>query len=95
MEWSITASVLAVILGSFGWSHASLRTQIRELEKEIMRRPTDEELRQTIEDQLAPHQVEYEALSYRLEELKLSQRELDRKLEKVLELCTRINNEKN
>ena len=84
--WALLLGGVSTLTGLFGWSHAGLRKRLELMEQEINKRPKDEEVRLMIADKLAPVKVEYLSLSRRLEDLKDSQKELDHKLEKIIDL---------
>lgn len=46
----------------------------------------EEKIRQTIDDKLAPFNIEYRALSLRIDDLKNTNRNLEHKIEKMLDL---------
>lgn len=92
VEKLITFLIAAVggIVALFGWSHKGINKKIEDMEKELLKRPTDDKVRLIVTDKLAPHVVEYRALSRRLDELNRHQYELSKKLDKVIELCSKI-----
>lgn len=69
MELGVILGVVGLLMGTFGWSHASLRKQDRVIEHELALRPTKEEIRQLIRDLSAPQRIEFEVLTRRIDKL--------------------------
>lgn len=78
------------IIGLFGWSHASIKKELMKIESELQERPTNEEMRLYVSDRLAPHKVEYHALNRRMDEIRENHKELSRKLDQVIEICSKL-----
>lgn len=87
--WTFIITQVIAIVGLFGWSHRTLRSRLQEMEKELLRRPTESQMRTLIADKLAPQEVEYAALSRRIQELYVNQKELDNKLDKIIQIISR------
>lgn len=94
----ITISTLvATLLGIFGWSHKALRQRISEMELELSKRPshndlelTKADIRATMVDKIAPIQVEYKALTRRIDDLQRENHKLNDKIDKLLVICTKM-----
>lgn len=86
--------LLGTIGGLFGWSHKSLSTKIDKLEDQMQDFITRDESRQLIGDKLAPHKVEYFALSRRIDELAKVQKDAEHKLDTLLEICLKLSADK-
>lgn len=83
--FGIIAAVVS-LLGFTGWSHKTLSHKIMELETLSLSRLTEHQVRQIISDKLNPLEVEYRSLSLRIDDVRLAQRSLDAKLERIIEL---------
>jgi hypothetical protein len=80
--------LLAPLVGLFGWSHGAIRRRMEHIEMEVLKRPTDAETRLMITDKLAPIEVEFRALSRRIDELKDANHSLDMKIDKLINMLS-------
>lgn len=95
MEWiavksawgALVASVVGLV-GLFGWSHNKLRMRMDNIELSNRYYLTERDARRVIDDKLAPVHVEYKAITDRIDSLVYSQRELDHKIERLLNLLS-------
>lgn len=88
--WTVLLGGMTTLVGLFGWSHKSLRTRMDGVELKVHDRPTDQEVRTLVLDKLEPYRVEYLSLSRRMDEVRHQQLELDKKMQRVLEICGRL-----
>lgn len=93
-ELGLLISGILGLVGLFGWSHKTMRERINSLQAQANQRISEPEVRLLIDDKLAPHRVEYIALSQRLGELRDFYRDLDHKLDLVLEICSKIKHDR-
>lgn len=84
----------AAFVGLFGWSHNGLTKRLTKVEDEIADKPDISEIRLLVEDKLAPQKLELHLMHSSIDDLRASYRALDKKLDKVLDICTRIQNGK-
>lgn len=87
-------AAFSAIVGLFGWSYKSLRARMYEMEIEVLKRPERSEIRTLMTDKLEPLQVEYRALTNRLDELKRENHKLNDKVDRLLEICTKLAHDK-
>lgn len=90
LEWIPSIATIVGAVGLFGWSHRSLLLKIEKLDEENKSRLTEKAIRMLINDRMAPLNVEYANLSLRLTELKESHKELDKKVDQLLYLCSKL-----
>ena len=84
--WFGIVGAVATLLGITGLSHKNLSSKIMELETTSLSRLTEQQVRQIIEDKLHPIEVEYRSVSSRIDDVRQSQRILETKLERIIEL---------
>lgn len=84
----ILASLAAIIsiVGLFGWSHKKLSDKIAIAEEAIRHLLPEHRIRTLIDDKLAPLEREYHSLSRRIDELRASNKHLDQKVDKILQI---------
>jgi len=90
MDLTIIIAAVAGLVGLFGWSHTSIRQRLAEMEQNMSTKPNMDQIRILIGDKLAPHRVEYEELSRRIQEIKKDQENLADKVDKVLKVCLEL-----
>lgn len=85
--WMALIGGIITLTGFFGWNHKTLKAEIDRLEAEMHTRATYADLRAILDDKLAIKEVEYRSLSLQIDELKLSQKELTNKIERLLQIA--------
>ena len=90
MDLVISLSTALGLVGLFGWSHTAIRRRLDKIEADMAVRPNQDQIRTLIAAKLAPHKVEYDDLARRMKEMKEDQKELSRKMDKVIELCQKL-----
>jgi len=90
MEYIAIIGAIVGVIGLFGWSHKSLAVKIDRLEKDMLKRPNNSEVRTLVSDKLEPYEISYRSLSYRIEELKANQNSLDAKVDRLIEICSKL-----
>jgi hypothetical protein len=93
LMFAIIAAVTG-LLGIFGWSHKSLRQRMSEMEMELHKKPSSNEIRLLMADKLAPIQVEYSSLTRRMDDVQAENRKINDKMDKLLVLCSKLVHEK-
>ena len=86
MELTIMVSAVVGLVGLFGISHRGLQTRMDKLEREVLKRITDAGLRTIISDKLQPLSVEFESIFQRIGELRADYKDLDNKLDHLIEM---------
>lgn len=71
------------LLSLGGYFIKGLKSKVEYLSEEIHRRPTDEELRLVVRDHLEPTKVEFRALTRRMDELYVNQKDLFNKMDRI------------
>lgn len=82
---SIIIAVSSGLLGLFAWSHSSLSKRLDKLSIDLQERRTDADIRILIQDKIEPYKVELQNLSKQLDLISHQYRELDKKLDSVLD----------
>lgn len=85
-----TLTIIGTVLSVVGIAYKSVVARVGRLEVKIADYPTKNEVRLVISDKLAPIDVSYAALEFRLDELARFHHELDKKVDKILELCAKL-----
>lgn len=90
----IVAYIASLIgqIGLFGWSHKSTRDDIKELEKDVLRRPTESEVRRIIQDKIDVIETNMLNIKEDIRDLKTSQNDMSRTLLSILDVLTVIKN---
>jgi hypothetical protein len=85
--WTALIGGVVTLTTLFGWSHTKIKADLERLENEMRNKPTYADLRAILEDKLAIKEVEYKSLTLQINELKLANKELSQKIEKLLDLA--------
>lgn len=87
---SITTTTILAIIGLCLRTYKIIMTKINLLEAQLARKVEPEEVRDLLDDKLEATRVEFNAMSRRITELRSDQQDLSKKIDKILELCTRF-----
>ena len=86
--------LVGAFVGLFGWSHTLLRKRMDRMELKLHDKLTEHEARLLVDDKLAPQRVETYAIRERLGELYTNYKELNSKMDAVLNICRSLNGKK-
>lgn len=87
---SIISGVTVPAIGLLFRAYHIITKRLDAMGLKLENKPDLEEIRILIADKLEPSKVEFDAVSRRISELKVDQQELGKKIDKLLELCTRL-----
>lgn len=80
---------LMTVLGITGVSHSKLSKKLERIESDIAIKIGEREVRQLVADKIEPHKVTVLNLSAKIEDVREQAHELNRKVDKIIELLYR------
>ena len=91
--WGVFSGVISILLVLGGKLHYNLTRRIEVMDQHLSKTLTSDQVRLIIEDKMAPQTVEAKALAQRIDELRISYRDLSTKIDKILAICSRLDND--
>lgn len=87
MEVKLLVALIGIVVSLAGWVIKGMKSRIDRMEDAILKKVEEREVRMLISDKLEPHRVEFHSLSRRMDEIREFYKELDNKVDRLLELC--------
>jgi predicted nuclease with TOPRIM domain len=92
---AVLITVGGALAGLVAWLYRLLHKRMDQMEIDVLKRPDRSEIRTLMSDKLAPIQVEYHSLNNRLDTLSKDNSRLNDKVDRLLEICTKLAHERN
>lgn len=82
---------LGTVLGITGVSYSKLMSKIEHIREELTEKMVEREVRQLISDRIEPHKVTVLNLSAKIEDVRNQTRELNAKIDQIIQLLYKAN----